>query len=132
MKGRLTDNDIAKAFEFLKHTDAIKESRSNFFLVAEAMLVAAMVTIDANAYLERACVVLLGLIFTFSWWVNLKRLSARINFVVKEYLLEDEVYNACITSAKGIHGKIYMVHLLPLCVLLFWVVMVVALVRSRM
>lgn len=129
MSEDISKEHLAKAFEFLKHTDSVKESRTNFFLISEAMLITAFVTATGSATLERSCILILGVLTALTWWMNVWRLNDRLDYIAKNFLLKDEVYRNCLTAAKGPHGKHFIVHFLPCMFLAFWLLMVLTVGR---
>jgi len=119
--------DINKAWEYYKHVDNLYTGRTNFFLIAESMLLLAFVSIFAVDPLKfkfsniiKGGIAALGLIYTISWqYLNL-RLEKRMNYLTKEYLKKDKVYKEYIESAKGIESKIILSYILPLFTILLW------------
>ncbi|BBO86134.1 hypothetical protein DSCO28_67000 [Desulfosarcina ovata subsp. sediminis] len=72
-------NDKEPNFEFkwdvFKHIDSIREGRTNFFLVAEAMMIAAYMALSSTETFLRTIVSILGIIYTASWFFINCRLS---------------------------------------------------------
>jgi hypothetical protein len=120
----LTKDRIEMYIRLWQHTDTIRESRSNFIMVAQSMLVVAYFTVPSSNIPVLYAICTLGLAFSLVWFHNMSRLSKRIDWVMKECLFQDPDIKAFVTSAKGVHGKWYITYGLPLITTAFWAFLV--------
>jgi hypothetical protein len=118
-----------RVWGYYQHADNLRASRSNFFLVAEAMLVGAFATIaDTRLASLRLAISGFGIVYTICWyWVN-RNLYKRMEFA-RDYLQKlDPFYKYHFTlpdpvtsrSRIKIHSNIFLDYVLPLSTLAFW------------
>lgn len=87
------ESALARAWSYYQHADNLLAGRTNFFLVAESMLVAAFTALSASDVFLRVLISFLALFYTGSWYYVNERLSRRMVFLTKEYLKEsDSIY----------------------------------------
>jgi hypothetical protein len=112
-------------WDVFKHIDSIREGRTNFFLIAEAMMVAGYMALSSTEYFLRITVGILGLIYTASWFfVNLRQ-SNRLDHLAKNNLLYNEFLLEVVKAGKGIPGILIMNYVLPLSTTAFWIILLI-------
>ncbi|RLC17535.1 MAG: hypothetical protein DRH93_17540 [Deltaproteobacteria bacterium] len=121
------NNNLNSDFKWdvYKHIDSIREGRTNFFLVAEAMMIAAYVTLPATNSFLRITIGILGLIYTASWYFINRRQSNRLDHIAKTVLRNNEFLLGVVRAGKGIPGKFIMNYVLPLSTGIFWIVLLI-------
>ena len=123
----MNQNDNHSGFDFkwdvYKHIDSIREGRTNFFLVAEAMMIAAYMALLPTETFLRITVGVLGLIYTASWFFINLRQSNRLDYIAAQNLPHNEFLLGVIKAGKGIPGKPIMNYVLPLSTVVFWIIL---------
>lgn len=121
-------DDKQCGFEFkwdvFKHIDSIREGRTNFFLVAEAMMVTAYMALPSTECFLRVIVAILGLIYTASWFFINLRQSNRLDHLGND-LLQNGFLLDVVKAGKGIPGKHIMNYVLPGSTAAFWIVLLI-------
>jgi hypothetical protein len=126
-QARVAERD--RVWGYYQHADNLRASRTNFFLVAEAMLVGAFATIaDTKLASLRLAISGFGIVYTVCWyWVN-RNLYKRMAFA-RDYLQKlNPFYKYHFTlpnpktgrSRVKIHSNIFLDYILPLSTLAFW------------
>lgn len=123
----MNDNRINTDFKWdvYKHIDSIREGRTNFFLVAEAMMIAAYVTLPPTNTLIRFTIGILGVIYTASWFFTNLRQSNRLDHIAKSELLNNDFLLEVVKAGKVIPGKFIMNYVLPLSTGIFWIILLI-------
>lgn len=119
-------------WDVFKHIDSIREGRTNFFLVAEAMMIAAYMALSSTETFLRTTVSVLGIIYTVSWFFINLRQSNRLDYLGETNLLLGEnnrhhkkFFLGIVKAGKGLPGKHIMNYVLPLSTAFFWVVLLI-------
>ena len=112
-------------WDVFKHIDSIREGRTNFFLVAEAMMIAAYMALSSTETFLRVTTGILGIIYTASWFFINLRQSNRLDHISEKWLLKDAFVVEVARAGKGIPGKYIMNYVLPLSTAMFWVILLV-------
>ena len=118
-----THKDQDFKWDVYKHIDSIREGRTNFFLVAESMMIAAYMALPSSELFLRATVGILGVIYTLSWFLVSLRQSNRLDHIASDNLLRNEFLLSVVEAGKGIPGKHIMNYILPLSTLIFWAIL---------
>ena len=124
MNNSETNNSSDFSWEVFKHIDSIREGRTNFFLVAEAMMIAAYTALPSTESFLRITVGILGVIYTVSWYLINKRQSNRLDFIAKKELPQHDFLYEVVKSGKGISGKYIMNYVMPISTGIFWIVLI--------
>ena len=117
---------IAEPWEIYKHIDSIREGRTNFFLVAESMMIAAFMTLAASENFLKVVISLLGLVYTACWYFINLRQSNRLDYIANSHLLSDEMLLNIVKAGKGFSGKIIMNYILPISTGAFWLILMLS------
>ena len=117
--------DIEMAWEVYRHVESIKESRTNFFLAVEALLVVAYSELVWGAITSRYMVSVLGAIFSFSWILVTKRFSSRLHFLERQHLSGTAVFPDPSQSSKATPGSFFLNYILQCSTVIFWLALVV-------
>lgn len=112
-------------WEYQKQADDINNQRTNFFLVAESMLIISFATLrvagDESLKILYIAIVLLGIIYTFSWFYVNARLGLRMTYLIKKYLKkENPIYKRYLESVGGIYATTVEHYIIPLSTVVFW------------
>ena len=119
---------IDRAWQYYQDADNRHTGRINFFLVAESMLFVSFVT---TFLIETGCwgivtiqtiqfsIILMGLVFTFSWFVVNTRIARRMEVLRIEYLQHDPVYKRYADAASPWYATAFLTYFLPICTFLF-------------
>lgn len=122
-------NENEPDFEFqwdvFKHIDSIREGRTNFFLVAEAMMIAAYMALSSTEFFLRTIVIILCIIYTASWFFVNMRQSNRLDHLGRTILLKNKFLLNVVKAGKGIPGKHIMNYVLPLSTAAFWIILLI-------
>jgi len=121
-----TENEFEwnRIWEYHKCADDLFHKRFSFFLVAESMLVVSYATLfDINqAFYVKLAITLLGLIFTYGWYVVNIRLDKKMEFL-KQYVTEpnDSYFEAYMKCVKDIRRwDIFNDEIFPISTFPFW------------
>ena len=112
-------------WDVYKHIDSIREGRTNFFLVAEAMMIAAYMALSPAESILRITVGMLGIIYTASWFFINLRQSNRLDYIAETNLNNNEFLLGVVKAGKGIPGKHIMNYVLPLSTVIFWIILMI-------
>ena len=123
MNDNRSNNDFK--WDVFKHIDSIREGRTNFFLVAEAMMITAYMALPSTESFLRVTVGTLGIIYTASWFFINLRQSNRLDHIGETELLNDEFLLEVVKAGKGIPGKFIMNYVLPLSKGIFWIILLI-------
>ena len=123
----MNDNQESMDFQWdvYKHIDSIREGRTNFFLVAEAMMIAAYMALSPTEDFLRITVGILGIIYTASWFFINLRQSNRLDHIAKTTLRYNEFLLDVVKAGKGVPGKFIMNFVLPLSTSIFWIILLI-------
>lgn len=126
-------NEWNRVWEYHKTADILFVDRFNFFLVAESMFIISFATLSASQNSEnlfdiKIPILLLGIIFTLSWyWVNV-RLLCKIWYLKNKYLEDkkfDPFYLDYMRTKDNAENKtqrhLVQAYLLPLSTMFFWI-----------
>ncbi|WP_022669474.1 hypothetical protein [Desulfospira joergensenii] len=116
-------NDRDFKWDVFKHIDSIREGRTNFFLVAEAMMITAYMALNPSEDFLRVTIGILGLIYTGAWFFISLRQSNRLDYIGKEELLNSSFLLGVVKAGKSIPGKHIMNYVLPVSTFVFWIVL---------
>ena len=119
------EGNLEFKWDVFKHIDSIREGRTNFFLVAEAMMIAAYMALLSTESFLRTTVGILGLIYTASWFFINLRQSNRLDHLGRTNLLHSEFLLDVVKAGKGIPGKHIMNYVLPLSTAAFWIILLI-------
>ena len=120
---------IDRAWQYYQDADNRHTGRINFFLVAESIL---LVSFVATFLIETKCwgiltiqtiqfsIILMGLVFTFSWFVVNTRIARRMKLLRIEYLQHDPVYKRYIDGVSPRASNAFLTYFLPVSTFLFW------------
>jgi len=112
--------DINKAWEYYKHIDNLYIGRTNFFLVAESMLLLAFVSVTSEKSIKLS-IALLGLIYTTCWLYMNIRLDERMRGLTEDYLKKDTIYAKYIECVKDKRtGTCILSYILPCSTIILW------------
>ena len=123
--------DTEFKWDLFKHIDSIREGRTNFFLVAEAMMIAAYMALESTETFLRIIISILGVIYTASWFFINLRQSNRLDYIGKNDLLQNEFILEVVKAGKWLPGKHIMNYVLPLSTAIFWIVLLIKAVSFR-
>lgn len=122
-------DDNQPSFEFkwdvFKHIDSIREGRTNFFLVAEAMMIAAYMALSSTETFLRTTVGILGIVYTASWFFINLRQSNRLDHLGRTNLLHSQFLLDVVKAGKVVPGRHIMNYVLPLSTAVFWIVLLI-------
>jgi len=110
-------------WDIIKHIDSIREGRTNFFLVAEAMMITAYTALGSADGFLRTTVAVLGMVYTTSWFLVNLRQSNRIDFAARMLLPRRPIMLEILKAGKGISGKLVLNYIVPLVTLIFWLIL---------
>ena len=121
------NQDTKRAWDYHAAADNLYHQRTNYFLVAESMLLFSYVTTFLNTSgfnlnEIRSAIAFVGIIVTFSWYYVSLRLSIRMNKLKYKYLiLSDPVYWDYIESFRhrSLLNRLFS-HLPVLVIMLLW------------
>ncbi len=135
-------SEIDYARKYYAASDSLLIQRFSFFLVAESMLVVAVVTIMnsecRNLWVENA-ICILGVFYTTAWYFSSLSILSKMNALVTRYLVHCVVFRyatkqryRCVRYLEkkfkpimrllGCHDltDLFVVHFLPIVTLVFW------------
>ena len=115
-------NTNSAAWTYFIHADNLMTGRVNFFLVAEAMLVAAFVTLPAIESYLRILICVLALVYTASWFYVNVRLAKRMAVLIPK-MKEDPLFQAFLDAGRGPSARSVLCYVLPLSTLVFWILL---------
>jgi len=113
-----------RAWFYYQHADNLLAGRSNFFLVAEAMLIAGYMAVSGEETLLRLPLAILAIVYTACWFYVNKRLLRRMRSLIAD-LKRDPIYTRYLESVSGPSAGVVLNQILPLATLGFWLVLAV-------
>lgn len=121
--------DINKVWNYYQHADNLVASRTNFFLVAQSMLVVAYATILAYANMEvkegyihiRSCVILLGILYALIWFYTNTSIYTKMK-VLGEKLKKAPIYGKYEENSLPywLNSGCLIVYILPISTIMLW------------
>lgn len=115
--------DLDFRWDVYKHIDSIREGRTNFFLVVEAMMIAAYMALSPAESFLRITIGILGIIYTTSWFFINLRQSNRLDYISRTNLIHNEFLQNVVKAGKVIPGKYIMNYVLPVSTVVFWIIL---------
>ena len=114
-------------WDWIKHEGNVFNARGNLFLVAESMLIVSFSTTLTseliNIIVVRIAIIILGIVFTLSWFYVNRRLDWRLVFLSSNYLEKNEEYNkyiACTRKYAQFYTGLFLSNILPGATFAFW------------
>ena len=119
--------DRYNVWDNYKHADNLYHQRFNFFILAESMFVVSFATALTSTSIDtspiRIAIIILGMVFTLSWFYTNKRLDWRLVFLSSNYLEKNEEYNkyiACTRKFAPFYTGLFLSNILPGTTFTFW------------
>lgn len=134
----LSDDDLSFIWDWAKHEDELFTNRANFFLISEAMLFAALVTLNDDAQRLNYLIIGCGAVISVLWFVVSSK-NIRFQARLKNYLIaskkiyfkvrSDQYPDRDIMEKPGLWHRLTSVHTLmgkglPVLFLVTWLAIV--------